>query len=90
MCSVYPGTPTYPKTGPMGSGIPPSASASNDFGRVAFQKQMFVVGSGPNAFWANLQVLTDTRDAAYSATQVSNSGSAEWGSYMFFGGPNSN
>jgi hypothetical protein len=91
VCSQDPGTPTYPKTGKMGSGLPPFPNPVDSFREVAFQKQLAAGLTLASAMvWAKLQVLTDPRDAGYSATQVTNSDSADWGSYMFFGGPQSN
>jgi len=91
VCSQNPGTSTYPKTGKMGSGIPPFANPVDSFREAAFQKQIYAsLTFGTAMLPAKLQVLTDSRDAGYSATQVTDSGSAEWGSYMFFGGPQSN
>jgi hypothetical protein len=90
-CSQSPGTPTYPQTGKMGSGIPPFPNPVDSFREVAFQKQMAVsLTFGSAMVPAKLQVLTDSRDASYSATQITDSGSADWGSYMFFGGAQSN
>ncbi len=91
VCSQSPGDSTYPQTGKMGSGLPPFPNPADSFGEVAFQKQIAVLSTvGAPMQPAKLQVLSDPRDASYSATQVTNSGSVEWGSYMFFGGPHSN
>jgi hypothetical protein len=91
VCSQSPGTPTYPNTGKMGSGIPPFSNPADSFGEVAFQKQIAVsLTLGSAMVPAQLQVLTDSQDAGYSATQTTASDSASWGSYMFFGGAHSN
>lgn len=90
VCSQNPGTSTYPQTGPMGSGIAPLPNPADSFGRVAFQKQLYASSSIGSAMPpAKLQVLTDAKDAGYSATAVTASGSPEWDSYMFFGGSHS-
>jgi hypothetical protein len=90
VCSQNPGTPTYPKTGKMGSGIPPFPNSVDSYGEVAFQKQISLSSTFGSAMVpAKLQVLTDPRDEGYSAIQITDSGSADWGSYMFFGGAQS-
>jgi hypothetical protein len=91
VCSQDPGTPTYPRTGKMGSGIAPFPNPVDSFREVAFQNRIYSSGTlGAAMPPSKLQVLTDPRDAGYSAMQVTNSGSPDWGSYMFFGGPQSN
>ncbi|MBS0266364.1 MAG: neprosin family prolyl endopeptidase [Planctomycetes bacterium] len=88
--SQDPGGANYPATGPMGSGIAPSGDTATDFRRVAFQKQISVQTTAQGTMVpAQLQVQSSAGDAGYRATQVSNSGSANWGSFMFFGGAHS-
>jgi hypothetical protein len=74
----------------MGSGTAPLPNAADNFGRVAFQKQLYASSSIGSAMPpAKLQVSTDPRDAGYSATEVTASGTPDWDSYMFFGGAQS-
>jgi len=90
VCSRGPGEPTYPTTGAMGSGLRPFATTADSFRKVAFQKQLSVLLSvGGKMTHANLQVQAGNQDPGYTATQVSNSGSPAWGSFMFFGGSQS-
>jgi hypothetical protein len=87
--SRFPGEPGYYATGPMGTGTAPLQSPDDSYREVAFQKQLAVqLKLRDSLVPAKLQVLADPHDIGYSATatQATDSGSATWGSYMFFGG----
>lgn len=87
VCSQPPTDPTYPHTGKMGSGLPPFPNPADSFGEVAFQKQIAVkVAAGGPMVPATLSLPPyNPLDANYKAAVGA---SADWGSFVFFGGPN--
>ncbi len=98
VCSPDPGQVGYPNTGKMGSGLAPflnadgTLNATDSFREAAFQKQIAVcTTAGAPMVPAQLRVATpDPHDVGYSAGQITNSASDDWGSFMFYGGAHSN
>jgi hypothetical protein len=84
-CSQGPGTFSYPNTGPMGSGIPPSGTPTSDYGRVAYQKRILVkLQKDGDLDAAELNKLP--ADASYDIIPGVSS-NPDWSSHFFYGGP---
>lgn len=85
VCSQPPGQAGYPNTGKMGSGLKPFAEAADSFREVCFHKQIRVKQQSNGSMTAaDIQVPPfNPRDSDYAASVGS---SADWGSFLFFGG----
>jgi hypothetical protein len=68
---------------PMGSG----RHASAGYGKAAYQRAAFVNPVGGGAFFATLSEAGSVTGPCYSIDITNNSTVADWGTYLFFGGP---
>jgi hypothetical protein len=76
--------PSFPHTGPMGSGKAPFPDDSDSFGEVSFQRHIAVkTAAGGNMTPATIKIAQGNDNPYY---QASVGFSQNWGTYFFFGG----
>jgi hypothetical protein len=82
-CDLGPPGPTFPQ---MGSGSKPTGKIEADYGKVAFQRNLFYYKPDGTRESVNLNLSPQSNEPGYGIRVGANQ-DKEWLNYIFFGGP---